>query len=177
MPKSTDDKTAHNSPGTKPKLQSQEGGVNPSAPTTGTEGWGDTSDERQVMSTNHPAGTRAGQMRGNPGDNMTAAVQRESDRATTNKRPESERSSNQADLSRRTSGSAHSVNSSQGGTEHTFRCADVGNADCRWETSGQTEDEVMRNAEAHGRRHHGLTDWTEAMRNKVRDNIHRRQAA
>lgn len=87
------------------------------------------------------------------------------------------RDADQADLSRRTSASAYSMNTNQGGTLHTFRCADAGNADCRWETSGGTEAEIMVRAEEHGRRDHGLSDWTEAMSNRVRDAIRRGQAA
>ena len=98
------------------------------------------------------------------------------DRATSMKR-QGDPSTSQADLSRRTSGSAHSMNTSQGGTEHTFRCADVGNSECRWETSGRTEDEVMRRVVEHARTDHGMSDWSDAMRSKVRDNIHQRQAA
>ena len=74
-------------PGTNPKVHPQDGGINPSAPSVGTEGWGTTSDERRVLSDNHPSETRAGQMKGNPGDNQTEASQRASDAATTNKKP------------------------------------------------------------------------------------------
>ena len=163
--------------GSNPSVNPQDGSINPSAPTVGTEGWGMTTDERQVLSPNGPQETRAGQMKGNPGDHQTAASERASAAATTNKRPDDNAGDNQADLSRRTSASAYSMNTSHGGTDHTFRCADAGNADCRWETSGSTEDEVMHRAEEHGRQHHGMTDWTEAMRNRVRDAIHRREAA
>ena len=176
MPKDTSNKNAQNKQGT-PNTTSQGGGINPSAPTAGTEGWGQTSDERQTLSTNDPHDTRAGQMKGNPGDHMRAASQREEDRATSNKRPNSDRDANQADLSRRTSASAYSMNTNHGGQDHTFRCADMGNSDCRWETSGSTEDDVMRRVEEHGRRDHGMGDWTEAMRSRVRDVIRHRNAA
>jgi predicted small metal-binding protein len=163
-------------PGTNPNVSSHSGGINPSAPTTGTEGWGSTSDERKNVSTHDPEGTRAGQMKGNPGDNMTSASQRASDAATTNKRPSKNSGDDQADLSRHTSASAHSMNTSHGGTDHTFRCADVGNSDCQWQTSGRTESEVMEKIVEHSRDHHGMTDWTEAMRSRVRDSIRRRAA-
>ena len=183
MPKSTD-KSTHKStdknrmpdtPGTNPSVNPQTGAVNPSAPTVGTEQWGNTSDERRVLGQHEPADTRAGQMKGNPGDSRTAETKRASERATTNKHPE--RDSNQADLSRRTSASAYSMNTSHGGQDHTFRCADAGNADCRWETSGATEDEVMRRVEEHWRGDHGMKDWSTAVRNHVHDNIRRREAA
>ena len=157
--------------------QPRDGSVDPSAPTTGTEGWGQTSDERAVLSDNHPRHTRAGQMKGNPGDHMTAASQREEKKASSNKKRSDKTDENHADLSRLTSGSAHSMTHDPGASDRTFRCADVGNAGCRWETSGRTDDEIMQRAEEHGRRDHGMGDWSEAMRSKVRNAIRRREAA
>ncbi len=84
-------------PGTNLDVQPQDGGINPSAPTTGTEGWGTTSDERRVLSGNDPSHTRAGQMKGNPGDNQTAASQRASDAASTNKTPGNDSDERQAE--------------------------------------------------------------------------------
>src|SRR5512146_1864248 len=43
-----------------------------------------------------------------------------------------------------------------GGNLRTFRCADVGNSDCRWEVSGRTEDELRPQIERHGREAHGI---------------------
>ncbi len=68
-------------------MNSEGGHINPSAPSAGTEGWGMTSDEQRALGPNDPQHTRTGQMKGNPGDQMTAASQRASDSATTNKRP------------------------------------------------------------------------------------------
>jgi predicted small metal-binding protein len=180
MPKSRANSGTRNPPPPNPNLRSHDGGINPSAPATGTEDWGNTADERRVVSTNDPAGTRAGQKREMNralDDNMTEAVRQASERATTNKHPEDHPGYDQADRSRSSSASAYSMNTRHGRPDLTFRCADAGNADCRWETSGSTEDEIMRRAEEHGRRDHGMTDWTQAMRNRVRDNIHRREAA
>ncbi len=67
-------------------LGSHPEGINPSAPSVGTAGWGTTSDERDAVSSKDPDATRAGQMKGNLGDDMTSASQRMSDEATTNKR-------------------------------------------------------------------------------------------
>ncbi len=78
--------------GTNLDVQPQDGGINPSAPTAGTEGWGTTSDERRVLGRNDASDTRAGQMKGNPGDHMTAASQRTSHAATTNKKPRNDSS-------------------------------------------------------------------------------------
>lgn len=83
----------------------------------------------------------------------------------------------QLDLSHLTSGSAHSMTTCQPGADNTFRCADAGNPDCHWETNGATEDEIVKRAEEHWRKEHGMADWTEAARSKARDAIKHRQAA
>jgi len=171
------EKKTKNTSGGNPDANTQVGGINPSAPTAGTEGWGLTSDERRVLGAHDPEDTRAGQMKGNPGDHMAAASQREQHRATSNKKPSGDSASKHADLSRLTSGSAHSMTNSQPGANNTFRCADAGNADCQWETSGGTDDEIVRRAEEHWRKEHGMGDWTEASRSKARDAIKHRQAA
>jgi predicted small metal-binding protein len=152
-------------------------GINPSAPTAGTEGWGNTADERKVLSMPDAEGTRAGQMKGNPGDHMTEATHRASERATTNKSRDEDPRTEYADLSGRTSASPHSMNTSHGGTDRTFRCADVGNPNCQWETSAGSEDEIMQRVVEHARRDHGWTEWTDAMRSHVRDNIRSHKAA
>src|SRR5690242_11819049 len=126
MPKSNDKNMGPSGPGTNPNTQSQGGSVNPSAPSVGTEQWGNTSDERQVLGGGPPAATRAGQLKGNPGDDEARGAQK----AENERRGDA--GDNQADLSRRTSPSAHSMNTSHGGGDHTYRCADAGNSDCRW---------------------------------------------
>ena len=70
--------------GTNPDVNSQDGHINPSAPSAGMEGWGMTTDERRVLTSNDPRHTRAGQMKGNPGDHMSAASQRAGDKAKSN---------------------------------------------------------------------------------------------
>lgn len=58
-----------------------------------------------------------------------------------------------------------------------FRCADVGFADCRWETSGRSADQLMPDIERHGREAHNLSEADIARsRNKIRDAIHDRAA-
>jgi len=162
--------------GTNPNVTSQDGHINPSAPSAGTEGWGMTSDERRVLTSDDPKHTRAGQMKSNPGDQMAAASERASDAATTNQRREDPGNS-EPGLSRRTSGSAHSTNTNQEIAQHSFRCADAGHNDCNWETSGRTEEEVMRKVVEHARDDHGITDWSDAMHDRVRHAIQRRRAA
>lgn len=177
MPKDERHSSDWKGAGTNPNTHSQGGAINPSAPTSGTEQWGNTADERRTISSSNPEHTRAGQMKGNPGDNRTEAAQRMSAAATTNKKPERNVGDNQADVSRRSGADAFSMNTSHGGADRTFRCADAGNSDCRWETSGRTDDEIMRRAEEHGRRDHGMSDWSEAQRSKVKNAIRRREAA
>jgi predicted small metal-binding protein len=58
----------------------------------------------------------------------------------------------------------------------TFRCADVGNSDCRWEAAGRTEEELMPKIERHGREAHGISKIDDSMRSKVRDAIRTRAA-
>ena len=168
--------TASGGPGTNPHAHQRDGAINPSAPAAGTEQWGNTSDERRALTENDPKHTRAGQTQGNPGDNQTEASLLASAAATSNKSPDSKPSDNQADPSRKSGASSHSMNISHGGADRTFRCADAGNSDCQWETSGRTEDEILQRAREHGRRDHGMADWTEAMNDKVRDAIRHRAA-
>jgi predicted small metal-binding protein len=56
---------------------------------------------------------------------------------------------------------------------YSFRCVDVGYEDCPWQTRGASEDEVMRNAEQHGREKHQIAVTDVRTRNKVRSNIRR----
>src|SRR5215212_10051754 len=75
------------------------------------------------------------------------------------------------DMSRR----SETANTPSG--ERTFRCADVGDADCRWEVSGSTSDELMPQIERHGREQHGITSWDDRLKRRVQDAIHERKAA
>lgn len=59
----------------------------------------------------------------------------------------------------------------------TFRCSDVGNADCRWEVTGKTEDELMPKIEQHGREAHGMREFAGEIRDKIRNAIRERRAA
>lgn len=59
----------------------------------------------------------------------------------------------------------------------TFRCADAGNADCRWETSAGTDEDLMSAIERHGREAHGLEAIDDRTRRKFLDAIRERRAA
>lgn len=63
-----------------------------------------------------------------------------------------------------------------GGDVRTFRCADVGFADCRWEVTGRTEDELMPKIEQHGREAHSIRTVDEPTRNRIRNAIRERAA-
>lgn len=58
---------------------------------------------------------------------------------------------------------------------YSLRCADVGFAGCTWQTQGSSPEEVLRNAEQHGREKHNLTSLDDKTRHLVRSKI--RQAA
>lgn len=66
--------------------------------------------------------------------------------------------------------------SESGGNVKTFRCADVADANCRWEISGRSEAEIMPQIERHGREQHNITNFDENTLNRVRDAIRTRAA-
>ncbi len=45
----------------------------------------------------------------------------------------------------------------------TFRCADVGFSECKWEARGQSEAELMPQIERHGRERHGVLQMDEGI--------------
>jgi predicted small metal-binding protein len=135
-----------------PSINPQTGNVNPSAATAGTEGWGNTADERRTLSENPPSVSQEGQTRA------------------------TDPSANQAAPSSTHGATAGSMKVTREGRDRTYRCADAGNADCHWETAG-TEEEVLQEALEHGRTNHGWNDWTEVMRNRVRNALRERRAA
>ena len=57
------------------------------------------------------------------------------------------------------------------GNMKTFRCADVGPKECRWETSGRNEEELMPRIERHGREAHNMQEIDDNMRKRIRSNI------
>ena len=115
--------------------------VNPSSPTTGTEGWGTTADEHRVLGSIEPSVVQPGQF------------------------------IRQDDQVPSPGASAASRN------DRTLRCADAGNTNCRWETSGSSDEEVIEAARLHAQTEHGWNDWTDALRDRVRSAIRQRDAA
>lgn len=51
-----------------------------------------------------------------------------------------------------------------------FKCSDMGYT-CDWTTRDESLENVENQAYQHGREHHGLTDITEDIKNKVRSKI------
>ena len=63
------------------------------------------------------------------------------------------------------------------GDRHSFRCADSGNGDCRWETSMASSEELWADIERHNREAHGKPTLDSASRGRIQDAIHVRRAA
>ena len=54
---------------------------------------------------------------------------------------------------------------------YSFRCADAGFTGCSWEAKGSSPDDVLRQAEQHGREQHNMTSINDETRDKVRSKI------
>ncbi len=155
-----------NSARTNPSVDPKTGKVNPSAPTTGTEGGGNTADERKTLSDMEPSSA-------GPINNVQHREPHDDSHLNDNQAAMSRRTTNEGSTNQTTE---FAMNTSHGGNDRTFRCADAGNADCRWETSG-TDTDIMDRAREHARIEHGWHDWTEVMQSRVRDAIRERRAA
>ncbi len=63
------------------------------------------------------------------------------------------------------------------GNHQSYRCSDAGNADCRWETSSASSDDLWADIERHHREVHGKPTLDEISRGRIQDAIHVRRAA
>lgn len=52
-----------------------------------------------------------------------------------------------------------------------FRCKDAGYTDCPWEARGHDEKDLMSQVEKHGREAHGIQNFDQQTRNKVKQAI------
>ena len=86
---------------------------------------------------------------------------------------ESQSRESQSKPSQSSSSFSGQQSSSQSGGNYSFRCADVGQKDCPWETKGSSEDEVLRNVEKHGREKHNISSFVGETRDRVRNAIKR----
>jgi predicted small metal-binding protein len=60
----------------------------------------------------------------------------------------------------------------KGNEKYSFRCADAGFTGCSWEAKGSSPEDVLKQAEQHGREQHNLTSIDDETRNMVRSKIH-----
>ena len=65
----------------------------------------------------------------------------------------------------------------EGEDQHSFRCADAGFSDCRWETSTASSDQLWNEINRHAAHEHGMKSLDERTRGKIQDAIHVRRAA
>ena len=136
----------------------EDGKINPSAPSSGTEGYGMQSGEftntREVPpQASNPSSEGAGDVR-----------------KTSYPMPEG---SNMMENQSRQDALRDNPNNRQG---KEFRCADVGVMNCNWSVTAQSDDEIVRQAEQHGRDAHGMTDIDDKTREKIRGAIHNKAA-
>jgi predicted small metal-binding protein len=137
---------------------SEDGQINPSSPTSGTEGYGMQNGEfinakGPGPEASHPDAEGAGDVR-----------------KTSYPLPEG---SNRMENQSREDALRDNPNNRQG---KSFRCADVGVTSCNWSVVGQSDDEIMKKVEAHGREAHGMTDIDDNTRNKIRGAIQNKAA-
>jgi predicted small metal-binding protein len=61
--------------------------------------------------------------------------------------------------------------------QHSFRCADAGFADCRWEVSMGSSDQLWNEIQRHAGSVHGMKSLDQQTRGKIQDVIRVRRAA
>lgn len=134
-------------------IQSEEGAVNPSAPSSGTEGYG--MQEGEFTNLKEPVPRASSPNAEGPGDVRKTSY------------PKTEGSELMENQSREDA-LKDNPNARQG---KQFRCADVGNTSCNWSVVAENEDEVMRRAEQHGKEAHGISNVDDKTREKIRGAI------
>ncbi len=134
-------------------IQSEEGSVNPSAPTSGTEGYG--MQEGEFTNLKEPLrGASSSSAKGSGDVRKTSYPQTEGSEIMENEsRQDALRENPNARMGKQ------------------FRCADVGNMNCNWSVVAENEDEVLRRAEEHGREAHGIREVDDTTRRKIRGAI------
>jgi predicted small metal-binding protein len=136
-------------PGNNPNVQSSEGGINPSAPSTGTSGWGTTPDEKlEQVSQNNPTASSPN-AKGAGDTRHTSYPQNE---AAQNPVVQQETGSNR---------------------DRSFHCAEQ---DCDWSVTGSTEEEILGYMRAHAREAHAKNEFTPKELASARRSIHKNAA-
>lgn len=153
--------------------KANEGKINPQAPTSGTENMNpdrkggkqsgahtDTDQNADEWATRAPqVATAAGDFETSPVSANAGDVQDES-----------------GDLNPGASATPGAgIGNTQG--QQSFRCADAGFADCRWETSMALSDQLWNEIARHASDEHGMKSLDERTRGKIQDAIHVRRAA
>ncbi len=141
----------------------ERGTINPSAPTTGTEGWANHA-EPQAQQTSSPNTQGPGDPRypSYPTNEAAANPAAKDDPVRSGmdrKRALEDNPNNRAGKS--------------------LRCADIGVENCSWSVTGTHEDEILGNARNHARDHHGISesDFDSKMSDRVRGAIRNRDKA
>jgi predicted small metal-binding protein len=133
--------------GSNPNIQSSDGGINPSAPSAGTAGWGSAPDEkRKQIGQNNPKASSADAK--GAGDVRYTSY------------PQNEAAQNPA-AQEHTHG------------DRSFRCSDD---DCDWTVTGNSEDEILGYMRSHAREVHGKNEFTPKELSDARHAIHKHAA-
>jgi predicted small metal-binding protein len=130
--------------------EAERGTINPSGPTTGTEGWANHAESGDTRFTSYP---------GNEVAHNPAA------HGANDQPPGEDRERMLEDNPNYRAGKS-------------FRCADIGVENCNWSVTGTREDEIVSNARVHARDHHGIneSEFDSKMRDRVRGAIRNRAA-
>jgi len=137
--------------GNNPNVQSSEGGINPSAPSAGTAGWGAAPDEkRKQVGQNNPEAS-------SPNARGAGDVRHTS-------YPQNEATQNPAAAADHPHG------------DRSFRCAEAIGSDCDWTVTGNNEDEILGYMRSHAREAHGKKEFTPQELESARRAIHKRAA-
>lgn len=135
--------------GNNTNVQSSEGGINPSAPSAGTAGWGTAPDEqRKQVGQNNPEAS-------SPNAQGAGDVRHTS-------YPQNEAAQNPAALE-----------PAQAHADRSFRCAESG---CPWSVTGSSEEEILGYMRVHAREAHGKNEFTPSELSEARRAIHKRAA-
>jgi predicted small metal-binding protein len=146
----------------------ERGTINPSAPTTGTEGWANHA-ESEASSNSPEASSVNARGAGDPRYNTYPGTE-------TSNNPAARNASDKPPGEDRERALEDNPNFRGG---KSFRCADVGVENCNWSVTGTHEDEIVGNARNHARDHHGISesDFDSKMSDRVRGAIRDRDKA
>ncbi len=143
-----------------PPSVAPDGTINPSSPTSGTEGYG--------MQPGEPSGHKAPSSASSPRARGADDVRR-----TSYPLPDPEGEIVMENKSRQDE-LRDNPNNRMG--KKSFSCRDAGQTACNWSVVAENEGDVMRQVEQHARDAHGINNFDDNTRNRVRDAIRDRAA-